>query len=381
MSAILESAVEASASSVLQACQAPALRGKVLHIAGVVNEGVHGFLGPATQALSEAGFEQTLILLDDPQHRHLQGQFPAALQLCPVPIQPGLSTAHWRAIGELVDSLFRQEDITVVHIHGIRPWALGLGFGRRLPANVRVFYTPHGSRSLRWVPKVQALSSALFASLRSRLPAVIAAPGPEARHAALHQGQRVYEIDGALDDLLFSLPRREARRPLLVSGDWNLDVAGLDAYCRMAVMMGAQELDVSFNWIGHLTPVLHHRLTASNVGAHSLSADTDLWQRLSPGWCHVAPHEPHGFPVVTATAMALGLPTVALDCPMHRELITHGENGFLYRDLAEAMTLVSRLIDQPALRESVGQAARQRAQQRWSRQAQQRALVRTYNHG
>lgn len=381
MSAILESAVAASATSVLHACQQPSPQGNVLHIAGVVNEGVHGFLGPATQALADAGFQQTLVLLDHPQHRHLQGQFPASVQLRPVAIQPGLSTAHWRAVGELVDQLFQQQAFTVVHIHGIRPWALGLGFGRRLPHGVRVFYTPHGSRSLRWVPKVQALSSALISSAREKLPSVIAAPGPEARQAALHQTQRVYEIDGALEDLLFTLPRLEARRPLLVSGDWNVNPAGLDAYCQMAVMLGAQELDVSFNWIGHLSPTLRQRLHASNVGAHSLSADTDLWQRLSPGWCHVAPHEPHGFPVVLASAMALGLPVVAIDCPLHRELITHGENGFLYTQFSEALTHISQLIDQPALRQRVGQTARQRAHQRWSRQAQQRALVRTYSHG
>lgn len=381
MSATLDSAVSASAASVLQACQPQARQGNVLHIAGVINEGVHGFLGPATDALAQAGFRQTLIALDHPQHRHLHDQFPASLQLCAVPLREGLIGSHWRDIGLLVEHLCNAQEFTVVHIHGIRPWALGLGMGRRLPRHVRVFYTPHGSRSLRWLPMVQALSSTLIRNARGPLPAVIAAPGPEARQAVFHQTQEVYEIDGALDDLLFSMPRREARRPLLVAGDWDINQAGLEAYCQMAVMLGAQELDVAFNWIGHLSPYVRARLSASNVGTYSLASDTDLWQRLAPAWCHVAPNEPHGFPVVTATAMALGVPTVARDCPSHRELITHGENGFLYNQLGEALTFVSQLIDQPLLRAQMGQAARERAQQRWSRQAQQQALVRTYRHG
>jgi glycosyltransferase involved in cell wall biosynthesis len=85
--------------------------------------------------------------------------------------------------------------------------------------------------------------------------------------------------------------------------------------------------------------------------------------------------------MVTATAMALGLPTVAIDCAEHQQLIEHGRNGFLFRNMNEALTLLSQLIDQPALRERIGQEARQRAAMRWSRQAQQHALLRTYSRG
>ncbi|MEY4428658.1 MAG: hypothetical protein RLZZ182_1347 [Pseudomonadota bacterium] len=350
-------------------------------MAGVVHEGVHGFLNPASEALAEAGFRQTLVFLDHPRHHHLVAQLPARVDVCLVPFQENHRLRRWLWLGELTQSLLRNQTIDVVHVHGFLPWALGLRFGSLLPDHTQVFYTPHGSRSLAWIERLQSVSGSLLAPAQSRLPAIIAPPGPEARKALLHHAQPVFEIDAALPDLLFAMPRREARRPLLVAGDWNLHQAGMERYCQMAVLLSAQELNVSFNWIGHLTPWVRTRLQASNVGAHSLTADTDLWQRLAPAWCHVAPHAPHGFPMVTATAMALGLPTVAIDCAEHQQLIEHGRNGFLFRNMNEALTLLSQLIDQPALRERIGQEARQRAAMRWSRQAQQHALLRTYSRG
>ncbi len=79
--------------------------------------------------------------------------------------------------------------------------------------------------------------------------------------------------------------------------------------------------------------------------------------------------------------MAMGMPVVALDCPAHRAVITHGQNGLLYQSLNEALLLVSSLLDNVDLRAQLGQAARRSAQERWSRQAQQTALVQGYKLG
>lgn len=353
---------------------------RVLHIAGVVNEGVHSFLLPALQALSDAGYEQTLILLDTPRYRHLIQQLPATVRVCAVECGPGASSRPWRKVRELASQLLAGERFSAVHVHGFRPWAFGLNFGRKLPDGLRLFYTPHGSRTLQWLHHLRGLSGALVPRHAKRT--VIAAPRHEVRHASLPAEHCVLDVDAALEDRLFDLTRSEHATPMLMSGDWQRNTDGLEQFCQMAVMLSAQELEVGFHWVGHLSNHARARLHASNVQAHAISGEAGpQLEQLAHAWCHIAPHAPHGFPVVTASAMAMGMPVVALDCPGHRAVITHGENGLLYQSLNEALLHVSALLDDAELRARLGRQARLTAQNRWSRLAQQTALVQGYKLG
>lgn len=355
------------------------MKPRVLHIAGVVNEGVASFLSPAMQALRESGHDQTVILLDHPRYHHLIQQMPDSARICAIPVTQGLMPRHWAAVKELAGQLLQDQPFTAVHVHGFLPWALGLNFGRKLPQGVRVFYTPHGSRSLTWVQRLHALSGALMPRTTASRHAVIAAPQREVVPLALATAHQVVEVDAALDDRLFNLPRCEHTSPVLMSGDWQRSTEGLEQFCQMAVMLSAQELELRFHWVGYLSNYVKARLHASNVQAHAISGEHSApWDQLAQAWCHLAPNAPHGFPVVTASAMAMGLPVLALDCPAHRAFIQHGQNGLLYRTPDEALLLVSQMLDDKAMRQRLGQAARDTAVQRWSRQAQQKALAHTY---
>ncbi|HEX8069129.1 MAG TPA: glycosyltransferase [Pyrinomonadaceae bacterium] len=61
---------------------------------------------------------------------------------------------------------------------------------------------------------------------------------------------------------------------------------------------------------------------------------------------------------VVAEAMACGLPVVCHRRGGYAELIEHGRDGFLFETQAEARALLLRLKADPALRQSVGAAAR-----------------------
>lgn len=355
---------------------------RVLHIAGVVNEGVHSFLAPALQALADAGYEQTLILLDTPRYRHLIQQLPSSVRVCAIEHGTGLSPHHWPRVKELASQLLASEQFSAVHVHGFRPWAFGLNFGRKLPDGLRLFYTPHGSRTLQWLHHLGGLSAAFVPRNAKARRTVIAAPRHEVKHASLSAEHCLLDVDAALDDRLFTLARSEHSSPMLMSGDWQRNTDGLEQFCQIAVMLSAQELEVGFHWVGYLSNYARARLHASNVQAHAISGESGpQLEQLAQAWCHIAPHAPHGFPVVTASAMAMGMPVVAFDCPAHRAVITHGQNGLLFQSLNEALLLVSSLLDNPELRAQLGQAARRSAQERWSRQAQQAALVQGYKLG
>jgi len=64
--------------------------------------------------------------------------------------------------------------------------------------------------------------------------------------------------------------------------------------------------------------------------------------------------------------MALGIPTVCSAVGANREVIRHGENGLLAGTPEEWMVNLKSLVDDPSLRERLGQAGRQTVEDRYS---------------
>ena len=77
---------------------------------------------------------------------------------------------------------------------------------------------------------------------------------------------------------------------------------------------------------------------------------------------HASDREPFG--IVIVEAMALGKPVIAGDAAGPTEIITDGVDGFLspYGDAAALGCALRRLLDDPALAQRLGAAARLRAQ-------------------
>lgn len=73
--------------------------------------------------------------------------------------------------------------------------------------------------------------------------------------------------------------------------------------------------------------------------------------------------------------MAMATPVVASPVGVNRQIITHGENGFLASSDAEWAEYLGRLIDNPALRKSMGALGLSRVEERYSLPEQARKLV------
>jgi glycosyltransferase involved in cell wall biosynthesis len=69
---------------------------------------------------------------------------------------------------------------------------------------------------------------------------------------------------------------------------------------------------------------------------------------------------------VVTEAMACGLPVVCHSRGGYVEIIEHGRNGFLFDTQQEALEILLRLKEDRTLRESVGKAARETAEEVFS---------------
>ncbi|MBK9055158.1 MAG: glycosyltransferase family 4 protein [Chloroflexi bacterium] len=81
----------------------------------------------------------------------------------------------------------------------------------------------------------------------------------------------------------------------------------------------------------------------------------------------VLPTEAEAFGIAAIEALAVGLPVITTPVGGLTDVVVDGENGFLLQpgDLQGLVQAMTRLANDPALRQRMGQAARQRAEQRF----------------
>jgi glycosyltransferase involved in cell wall biosynthesis len=98
--------------------------------------------------------------------------------------------------------------------------------------------------------------------------------------------------------------------------------------------------------------------------AHLPGQSEHLHAELAAASMFVLSSRFEGLPMVLLEAMTAGLPTVAFDCPTGPgEVIEHGSSGLLIppQDVAALAAGIGELIDDPARRRAMGQAARMAA--------------------
>jgi glycosyltransferase involved in cell wall biosynthesis len=340
--------------------------GRVLHLVGRITDEVFSFLGPATAALNEAGVHQTVLLIDEARHRHLLPLFDPDVDLVFTPVHRN-PVRKWGAFLEALQEMLASHRPTAVHLHGFLPCLIGTYALRKQSIAVPLYYSPHGSKSL---VSFRALSAALLRWMApvGDMPARASIAGRHGEGQTLsdltHDAVRV--IESPVDQDFFNVGRHETPRPLLVTGSGLHGPRGAELFAQLAVLLGANDLDLSFNWIGETDSLSAQRLAAAKVAVTGPFEPAERASRLAAGWIYVAVPGVRAFPLFLAEAMAAGLPCVAYDTPAHRDLIRDGETGFLCADPPALLSRIGQLIDSPELRTALGEAARAEAMKRFA---------------
>ena len=355
-----------------------AVPGRVVHLLDRFTDEVFDLLGPTTAALSQSSVEQVVVVLDDPHRRELLTRFDDSIELVLVPPHSDLIT-QWAMLSNAFTYALGERPVKAIHMHGFVASLIGEYALRKVPQAVPIFYSPHDSRTLRPLRGVAALARLVahaFMPRREALAIGHGAPEVRALHGMSHQTVRL--VEGPVADPFFEIVGAPARHPLVIGASRTHNVRAVEAFDQLAVLLGGGALHLGFNWIGPVNSVSSARLQAANVGLYEASDELERASRLGSGWLYVALGGNRGFPLCLAEAMAAGLPCIAIDSPFHRDMVRHGETGYLCRSQTEVIDRIAQLIDTPRLRQRMGRAARTIARERFSEASFREALLSAY---
>ncbi len=313
-----------------------AAAGKVVHLVGFVNDDVFSFLEPAASAFADAGMEQSIVFAYSPQLHRLLPRIHASVRIVVAPPTHN-PLRRWAWTLAAFRNELKKGAPQGVHLYGGLPRLIGAWMARRAGITVALHHSPY------------------------KLAAAPSGVSPTASSAQ----QSLAHVERPLSPDFFAVPRNEVRRPLIVTGSHTSCARSADLFAQLAVLLGGEDLGLSFNWVGAIDDTSRLRLKAAHVGVFPANTAGEWASRLAAGWVYLAPGGEHGFPSLLVEAMAVGLPCVAVDTPDHRRVVRHGENGYLCRTAEEIVNCIAPLIDSAELRQKIGQAARREIEERF----------------
>ncbi len=202
-----------------------------------------------------------------------------------------------------------------------------------------------------------------------RAAAVVALTDTAANYLHRRLGRDVIVIPSAID-----LPPRQSIRE---QADGNRRIVAVG---RLEYEKGFDRLLVAFSDLVIRAPQLVDGWTLRIIGDGSMRGDLEqaihglglsdrvslagwiqpVWNELADSTFFVLPSRYEGFPSALLEAMAVGLPSLAVDCESGpRAVIRDGHNGLLVaNDISSLTDGMLRMIQHPELREKFSQAAR-----------------------
>jgi len=285
---------------------------------------------------------------------------------------PAAGGYHPLVIPKLRAALDRA-DPEVVVAHGGDPlkYVVPAMLGRRRPLVYYAIGTYAGARDRR-------LQVRLWRTLATRVDAV-AAEGPETALDCTDllgvPAERVTMVPNGRDPSVFAPGPAGARRARLTIAFVGALTAGKrpDRFVEVvaALRAGGQEFDALLVGDGPLWSQLAE--PAAAAGVELLGSRSDIADLLRGTDIFVFPSRPagEGLPGVLIEAGLCEVPVVATDVPGVRTIVEHGTTGVVVgeEDLAGMVSATGRLLDEAALRESMGQAARVRCEKLFSLEA------------
>jgi len=276
--------------------------------------------------------------------------------------------------------LIRKYDPHIIHLHSSKAGFLGRASAFILGKRA-VFYSPRGfSFLMKDTPYWKRSLLFYLEKIASLFGGVILACSYGELSEAKRLTSRVELLNNAVDlKEIDDIPSYDFK-----DGKVRIAIVGRVTYARApwlfkSIALKLSSPSVEFLWIGggelqeelKGSPIrvlgwLGRKEAISYLKGIDIYLQTSLWE---------------GMPIAVLEAMACGKPVVATDVVGNRDLVLHGETGFIGRDEGELIYFLKRLIEDRDLRLKMGSAGRRRVEKEFSIDVLIKRLVSLYLKG
>ena len=287
----------------------------------------------------------------------------------------------WPAVQALL-GLIRAQQPHVIHAHSAVAGVIARIAGKI--SQTPVVYTVHGFGFKPQAPRLIRynawLAEALLAAWTTRMVCVSGFERALARQLPMDP-ERVSVVHNALADVPWlSQPEAEPAHVVMVAR--MAAPKRPDLLLQALHLLNGQDLRPAVHLLGD-GPALaaqQQRAQALNLAHVHFAGDvSNVAEQLTQHQIFVLLSDHEGLPISVLEAMRAGLAIVATRLPGIEELITHEEHGLLVPNEPQAIAqALRRLLGDAALRQRLGQAARQRYLQAFQPQAMADQLMAIY---
>lgn len=359
---------------------------KILHVSEALGTGVLNLISQLASVQAADGFEVILLYSirpETPSEDQLAILFPHPIVRINVPM-----VAQVSPLRDLISVISLMKIIwklrpDVIHLHSSKAGILGRVAACLIGYRQRVFYSPHGLSFLKQdVSAVKRQIYLWFERIAVYLGGVfVASAGTEAdlaRQSVMHKRVVLVEnsielksicpIDGVLRERVRVVTSGRICYP---KAPWR--------FRDLAVQLSNESAE--FVWIGD--GELRHELLIdeqlpNNLTIYGWLGRDEVFGELSNSDIFILLSLWEGMPLSLIEAQASGLPAVVSDVVGCKDVVRHGETGFVCGSMDEVVEKVRLLIRDCNLRMEMGKRAREMAMVRFSTERMHQEMLVVY---
>lgn len=268
--------------------------------------------------------------------------------------------ADWRGLGA-IRNLLRRIEPDIVHLHSSKAGVLGRIAARLRGCAHKTFYSPRGLSFLQedHSPRRRKLYEKIEWAVAQLGGTVVACSSSELELVRTRiRPRRCSLVENAVNVgiVVPRTPRADGRLRVGVVARVAFH-KNPPLFARLARGVAAPNVD--FIWIGGGEAAGAAMLAEAGVRVTGWLPRKDVMREIAALDIYLHPTLWEGMPIALIEAQVCGLPAVVRDAPGNRDVVVHGETGYVGRDYDELAAHLARLLGDATLRARMGARARE----------------------
>jgi len=263
---------------------------------------------------------------------------------------------------------FKGTCVDVIHLHSSKAGVLGRAAAYVCGLKNNVFYSPRGLSFLQMnvSPAKRTLYRWLeWMACRMGGTVIACSKGEYDETVKWLKPKNVVLVENAVD-VGVVLPKQQSNSQVIQVGTVGRIGVQKDPEAFMHLVRDRHSPECEFVWVGGGDQVDAKKLESLNVRVTGWLVRKEALEQLSLFDIYVQTSLWEGMPIAVIESMVAGIPAIVTDVVGNRDVIDHGETGFIASNAEDLKVYLDRLIKDSSLRKKMGDEARKRAISRFS---------------